>query len=358
MVDTVFFIGPLPPPMNGAAMTSQGFVDALRTYGAIRTYNIAPDAQRRGGFAHAVKPLRVAKAVTGMISSAWRRKKAIYTALDGGAGLIYGIVTAAVARTCGYRIYMHHHSFAYINFPSSLLRLLANVAGPEATHILLCPLMAERIQQVYPAIRKVRIVDSTAFVPQMQPYRKERGKELRLGLLSNLNAEKGLDTSIDLLRESLRQGLPVRLILAGRAHDAAAKVTLDAAMTEFGDHLEYLGAISDEEKDAYFRNLDVFLFPTQYVNEAQPRVILEALSYAVPVITRARSCIPGDVADAGVCIAEHLDFVEAAIPALRKWIDDPASLATTSDRAIQRSHELHANARRQLDATAREITGL
>jgi glycosyltransferase involved in cell wall biosynthesis len=357
MVDTVFFIGPLPPPMNGAAMTSQGFLDALRTYAAIRTYNIAPDAKRRGGLTHFVKPLRVIWAIIGVIASAWRRKKAIYTALDGGFGLIYGIVTAAAARLCGYRIYMHHHSFSYINFPSGLLRLLANIAGPEATHILLCPLMAERIQQVYPAIKKVRVVDSTAFVPQTQPYQKKRGTELRVGLLSNLNAEKGLDISIALLRQSLQQGLPVRLILAGRAHDAAAKVTLDAAIAEFGDHIDYLGPISDEEKDTYLRNLDVFLFPTQYINEAQPRVILEALSYAVPVITRARSCIPGDVADAGVCIAEHLDFVETAIPALRRWIDDPASLATTSDRAIQRSRELHANARRQLDAAAREITG-
>lgn len=359
MLDTVFFIAPLPPPMNGAAMTSQGFAYALKSYGPIRTFNVAPDARRRGGLAYAVKPLRIAGVMMAMLASAWRPKKAIYAALDGGYGLIYGIVIAAVARLCRFRLYLHHHSFAYINCPSKLLHILAKIAGPEATHIVLCPLMSERIRQSYPAIKSVRVVCSTAFVPQFDPYEKRRFPELRVGLLSNLTADKGLDTAIELLQKALSRHIPLRLILAGRAHDKAAKMSIDAAMAEFGQHLEYLGPISDEEKHSYFQNLDIFLFPTCYINEAQPRVILEALSYGVPVITRARSCIPGDVGpDAGICIPEHLDFVEAALPVLQKWVEDPASLTRTSAKALQRSHDLHTKARQGLEIIVKEIIGL
>ena len=355
--DTVIFIGPLPPPMNGAAMTSQGFVDALKAYGPITTYDVSPDKKNRGGLANIIKPLRVGRALVGMLLSIWRRNKAVYFALDGGYGLIYSVAIAAVARFCRYRLFMHHHSFAYINFPSGLMGTLAHVAGPTATHIMLCPVMADRIRAVYPQMKRLQVVSSAAFVPQFDLTDKPKTPELRVGLISNLEAEKGLDTVLDLLREALRVGLKMQLVLAGRAHNHEAKLMIDAAKVEFGDYLEHLGSISDEAKHTYFQNLDVFVFPTRYINEAQPRVILEALSYGVPVITRARSCIPGDVGEAGICIDEEMDFVGTAIPVLQRWSNDPSSLAEISRYALERSHKLHEEGRRQLDELVRNITG-
>jgi glycosyltransferase involved in cell wall biosynthesis len=352
----VLAVGPLPPPMQGAAMTTQGFVDAATAHGAIQTYDISPNKKNRHGIAYIIKPLRVARAIGGVLFSAFRPSKSLYLALDGGFGLIYGIIIAAFARMCGYRIFLHHHSFAYINFPSRLMELLTRVAGPTATHIMLCNAMATQFQHVYPKAIQLRVLSSAAFVPQMDVLERIRGGELRIGHLSNLTVEKGLDTTIDVLREARRRGLGVRLILAGRPFDSQAKTIIESAQAEFGSSLDYIGAIPEETKRAYFQSIDVFIFPTKYINEAQPRVILEALAHGVPVITIARSCILEDVGcEAGLCVEPNADFVETSIHLLQRWSADTLNLEAMSGEALSRSHKLHAIGCGQLTDIVRDL---
>ncbi|OYU71979.1 MAG: hypothetical protein CFE32_25085, partial [Alphaproteobacteria bacterium PA3] len=53
----------------------------------------------------------------------------------------------------------------------------------------------------------------------------------------------------------------------------------------------YWGAVGAEEKKRFFEAVAFFVFPTQYKNEAEPVVILEALSAGVPVVAFQRGCI-------------------------------------------------------------------
>lgn len=60
----------------------------------------------------------------------------------------------------------------------------------------------------------------------------------------------------------------------------------------------YLGAKFGVEKDALFKNADIFVFPTFYHNECFPIVLLEAMQHCLPCISTAEAGIP-DIIDNG-----------------------------------------------------------
>jgi glycosyltransferase involved in cell wall biosynthesis len=55
--------------------------------------------------------------------------------------------------------------------------------------------------------------------------------------------------------------------------------------------LDYVGPIYGDAKDTFFSDLDVFIFPTGYFNEAQPIVLYEAVAAGALVISVDRGAI-------------------------------------------------------------------
>jgi glycosyltransferase involved in cell wall biosynthesis len=130
--------------------------------------------------------------------------------------------------------------------------------------------------------------------------------------MSNLSREKGLDTFLDCLRSARLAGLDLHAVLAGpAASDEVANMVADAK-AEFGDRLKVLGPVSGASKQAFFRSIDVFLFPTRYRVEGQPLVILEALSHGVPVVASRQGYCAELVGNAGAS-ASIDDFQAVAI---------------------------------------------
>jgi len=100
--------------------------------------------------------------------------------------------------------------------------------------------------------------------------------------------------------------------------------------------VEYVGPLYGEHKERFYRQLDVFLFPTNYANEAEPLVIYEAMRQGVHVIACDRGSIAEMLRDgAGLAFSrEHI--VEAAAAHLAKFNDDrPALLAAKRMSMLQ-----------------------
>ncbi|MFY8195373.1 MAG: glycosyltransferase, partial [Novosphingobium sp.] len=123
---------------------------------------------------------------------------------------------------------------------------------------------------------------------------------LRLGHLSNLSLEKGLDRFLSCgFGPDGTARTDRRLVLAGAPSTPEATEALEKAALVLGDTLETHGAVSGERKAAFFRDIDLFVFPSLYRHEAQPLVALEALAYGKPVIALGFGYLAGLVGSTG-----------------------------------------------------------
>jgi glycosyltransferase involved in cell wall biosynthesis len=161
------------------------------------------------------------------------------------------------------------------------------------------------------------------------------------------------------LAQAGSEGLAVTGVLAGPPVSAADGRHIEDAQASLGSRLRYLGPVHGEDRTAFYRSLDLFLFPTRYKTEAQPNVVLEALAHGVPVVAFPRGCIASDLGgDAGVLVPADADFCEHVLPLLDSLSTDADKLATAKMAALRRAQRLHTAARQDYDAMLRSISGV
>jgi glycosyltransferase involved in cell wall biosynthesis len=274
------------------------------------------------------------------------RRGPIYLSAAGGRGLLYNVTLAAGARVLKRPLYIHHHSFAYVDRWDWKMSLLVRVAGARARHLVLCPMMAAGLRRNYRQSSAMHVVSNAAFYrpPAKEVAPRESSRPLRLGFLSNLSRDKGLDLVIE---TAVTAGdMVAGLTLAGAPMDGEARAMIDGAGTKLGPRLDYRGAVQGEDKARFFADIDVFLFPSRYINEAEPTVVYEALSAGVPVIAYGRGCVRCQVPEgAGLVVATGDDFVAAACAQIARWSRDPAAWTRASHQAIAETRKAYERAR-------------
>lgn len=141
------------------------------------------------------------------------------------------------------------------------------------------------------------------------------GEALTLGYLGRITADKGMAELLAACRTLQGQGIPFRLLMAGREEGDSAFVP--AFAEALGAQFCYAGVVSGREKTAFLQSIDVFVLPSYF--EGLPMSLMESMSVgAVPVVTPVGS-VPTVVADGsnGLLVAAHeSDGVAAAIARL------------------------------------------
>jgi glycosyltransferase involved in cell wall biosynthesis len=341
----VVFVGQFPPPVNGLTFITSRLAAALVKAGHdVAVANTTGPAGRRSLGFHAVRALRIIHALLLMTSNArLGRPRVCYFTAEGGLGLVYSVMIACWARLFRFRIYVHHHSFSYIVRRRTLMNLLLAWSGADAVHICLSVEMAQDLANRYGRAIKTIVLSNAAFVDAsaFEPSPRKR-RELTIGLLSNLTADKGLYEFVEILRLARQRALPIRGLLAGPVASAADKTALETSREELGDYLDYLGPLYDSAKAEFFKDIDVFVFLTTYLNEAQPTVLFEAMANGVPVISCDRGCITSQVASGGCVFPQGADVVSEALNVLEGFQQDPDLLVSQKRAALNHfSDEQH-----------------
>ncbi|MEM6483714.1 MAG: glycosyltransferase family 4 protein [Pseudomonadota bacterium] len=223
------------------------------------------------------------------------------------------------------------------------MKYLASFAGDDAVHITLCSAMGNQLTQIYPSVREVVPLSNVFLMPSKFLGESAGGESLVLGHISNLTFDKGLRTCVELVRELRKYRRDVKLVIAGPCATADVAAYVEDTVRDNPDFITYLGPVYHERKEQFFAGLDLFVFPTKYRNEAQPLVILEALSHGIPVAAYATACAASDLSGSGCCaVCPSTSFVESALP----WILE--SFATVE--AAQRAREAACDQFRLLQA--------
>ncbi|MBP2297431.1 glycosyltransferase family 4 protein [Azospirillum picis] len=352
--------GRLPPPVDGmsrvTALVLDRLQDRMRGRGKVEVADLSPGWNGGGVRYHLRKLGRVLGAMGRLFGGLRAPDRRFYMPVDSGWGALYTATLAGTARMLGYERVLHHHSFATITKPTWRMRLLTRLAGTDCTHVLLCPAMQMRFQSVYPAARTCMTMSNAIFSAPDPAPRPRRAGPLRIGHLSNLCAEKGLDTLFALLRALQLDGVDAKLVLAGPGLRPKDDAMVAAGLMAFDGAVEYHGPVHGEAKAAFYRDIDVFVFPTRYRNEAQPLVLFEAMAAGVPVLAYDRGCIGSDIPSDGL-VPQNTDFVKAAVPLLAAWADDREALAAASAETLARARIAYETGRTGLDLLLERIAG-
>lgn len=205
--------------------------------------------------------------------------------------------------------------------------------------------MEKRFITRYGVKSKGRVISNAAFVVPSSPTQTRlRTGEIHLGLLSNLTREKGLHTFLDVLRRARRAGLNVKGLLAGPIQSEEDLACLMSAQRELGSFLEYFGPLYGREKDQFYHDVDVFLFPTQYANEAQPTVLFEAQAAGSVLIAFDRGCIANQVGESGIIIPTTENFPNQVLRYLQNAFATAATSSTSRDAIRERYRTVHETA--------------
>lgn len=349
----IVFVGPLPPPVHGFSSACEVMLNRCRLLAPTEVFDRAPRKSGiRGWLSQALEPA----------AYFWRsrgtRDTVLYLALSGGLGQAIDALYVVVAGFLRHPVFVHHHSFAYIDRPTRLNRALFGMLR-KANHIVLSVGMGRSLQQLYGLDpNRVRVVSNAALFPSIAPAEPETAAvpgPLRIGFLSNITFEKGIVEFFAVMSLLHARGVAYQAYIAGPILPEV-RPRFDQ-MLSAATRVEYLGALYGEAKEQFYRRLDVLLFPTRYVNEAEPLVIHEALRAGVFTIACDRGAIAEILGNgAGLALPER-EFVESAARWLTQAGIEPAKLTEARQACRRQASSIQDTAVTELNQLLRTLCG-
>lgn len=352
---SVCLVGMFPPPLHGMSLINDHVRRCISAKAAPPlVVDYSPRDLDRSFMVRFGKIFRVLRCffqlfsylVAGLVGS-------VYLGLSGGNGQAYDTLFAGICRVFGRNLYVHHHSYQYLDRPRWLSRLLFVVSGKNAVHIVACEKMANDLKRLYPIVSEVRIISGIA---ALEPWKNEvttRQQIKIIGFLSNISIEKGVLEFLEIASRADQAKLPIRFLLAGPYHDDEIKCLVEAQLAVL-PNITCVGAVYGSDKLAFFDSIDIFLLPSH--NESEGLVIHEAMSRAVPVIAYSRGCIEQIVSDpVGLRLAPAADYVTAAINKIGDWLANPSAFHLVSQAAFRQYCEARTTHMGRIDELCAEL---
>lgn len=307
MKKNILVIGPLPPPLHGMSKNLKNFVDLASKNFCVSIINTSPGNLDKNLRYHFKK---VCKFLFGIIKSIYilttRKVEYVYMPPDGGIGSYYSLVYYLIFKIFSKKVILHHRSFAYINDVRRPYHYMTRIDMENTLHVFLCNCMKERFSNRYSKKLKGITLSNLHYVEEVT-HENSISEDLKIGFLSNVSFSKGIGYFLDIHKHVHNINKNIKFIVAGPFEDDKTK---DFVMNYINSNecIEYIGPQYNVDKINFYKNIDVFVFPTAYRNEASPNVLFEAVSYSNIVISTDIGCIAEDMK--GLCshIFELDDF--------------------------------------------------
>lgn len=154
------------------------------------------------------------------------------------------------------------------------------------------------------SINKINFVPLGVFIPE-RVSKKEFTETLHIGFMSFWVEMKGLLYLLEAINKLNEEKIPIMLHLAGdgplknKAFDYITKNNLSNVIT-------YYGLVKDEKKKQFFDAIDIFVLPSVALGietDGLPVVLMEAVSYGIPIISTKVTGIPE------ICIDSYNGFL-------------------------------------------------
>jgi len=250
----------------------------------------------------------------------FHRPVLVYRSLNGGIGQLFDLCFLLLLRCSRAQVVLHHHSFSYLRQPSALFRLVLRLLKPDDRHLVLGASMASQLGKLYqvPSQSICTISILSFFTDDNHPAEPVQQSlhvsetPLKIGHLANLSFEKGVREFVDVVIALHQSGVVVQAVMAGpySSPDVAEYVGTQTAKCPF---IRSIGPVYGTEKHRFFADLDLFLFPSKYVNEAEPLVLFEAAQQGAFLAGTDRGCMAEQInLFEGFCFTEATSAIDIA----------------------------------------------
>lgn len=147
-----------------------------------------------------------------------------------------------------------------------------------------------------------------------------RAGPLRLLYVGRIEATKGVTELLAAQRLLAARGIATRLTLVGQCEDAS--MFRDAAGSEEAARVELVGAVTEFERlAAIYRASDVFVLASH--SEGFPRVIYEAMTFGLPIVTTFVGGIPSVLSDGRSCLRVEVADARDLAEKIEKLVTQP-----------------------------------
>lgn len=357
----VLFLGPIPPPVHGFSAINAAMLDLLLEKNPTQIFNRAPPINKKNNLPKKTIYSFICwiKLIFCFFIAATQHPKSLYAGFSGGKGQILDLPFFIIARLFKIPIYIHHHSFAYLNQPSRLTAACMSILK-HSHHIVLCQEMAHTLASTYKISKfKINVLSNAAFLPEIDNTRNKRKNpaecgEVKIGFLSNITEEKGIFDFFSVLRRASEIGIPYQAEIAGPVEPSILKRFQDE-LSQI-PNVKHLGPLYGPDKQHFFQTIDLFLFPTRYANEAEPVTLHEALQAGATVVAIQRGCIGGMLPDHCGSAQPSEAFEKISLEKLKELIElSPAQRLTKRAKIFDHYQKTAKNNKEILQKILKEI---
>ena len=303
MKPRILFILHLPPPIRGAAMMGKYIQESELINSSFDCFciNLAT-AGSLSDIGHVsleklLKYLLLLRYISHVVKEI--RPELVYiTPNAGGKAFFKDFIVVQMLKSMGCKIIAHYHNKGVSAYQS---KWIYNFLYKRFFSNLKVILLAENL---YKDIAKYVKREDVYICPNGIPSSCKEEMEARrnnviphLLFLSNLLISKGVIVLLDALKilKEKEYTFVCQFIGGETAEINAVQFFEEVNKRELSDLVTYVGRKVREEKEAFFRQADIFVFPTYY--ETFGLVNLEAMEYKLPVISTNEGGIPDIVKD-------------------------------------------------------------
>lgn len=341
--ETVIFIGPLPPPVNGHSLAFQYACEGFQGDKIVISQNLE-------GKSLAYKILYSFRTLWQYLFCFSRhRNSVIYIAGSRSVtGSLKDVLAIYMAGWFSCKVVLHIHAAYFDRFLDSLhplFRIFYLSAYRRVNcFIALHECMLSEYGRFLSSARLEVVHNFYDPVLEMaDPFSEKSIGMIRITYLSNLVYSKGILHLVDAFGQLKNKYPNIELYVAGAYqkddHLSAAEMKQEFEQ-RLGGHpgIHYLGLVLGDQKAALLRSSHIFALPSFYSSEAMPISILEACRAGCAIVTTEHHYLSQLVDEKmGICVRP--DSVEDLVSGLDKLLADPDLIAKLGRHNVEHSRD-------------------